>query len=709
LQLAIYFAFIIFIEIVDQMANQPIVEVSKKFKAQANRVVLTIVLFIVFYFLIVTLSVVALIASIYGGWALISIGSVYTILIGVGVMGIGLMFFAFMVKFVFARFKNENPHRIQITEKDQPALFAVIREVADAANTQFPKKVFIIPEVNASVFYNSSFWSMFFPVRKNLQIGLGLLNSLNLSEFKAVLAHEFGHFSQKSMSIGSYVYTANHIIYNLVYDYDNWDKLVDDWQNQGGLWGFFGSLTHAISSIVRWALRGAYNIINTQYLSLSREMEFHADLIAANIAGSQNIITALRRIEFTDAAYSQTIDFLNTLVDQKLYSQNIYPLHSSLIIKQINNYDLKSENNLPIISLEDLQKHTNKSRINYKDQWASHPSLAEREKSLEQSPPTNYREAQSAWMLLQNIETLQEQQTALLYTLSEQELKEFDKVSKEGFLDKYEEEQNKYNINERYKGYYGQRYIKRIDVGDLITQKPLDNIAPPKFDDLFNEAITKKAEKLSQDQNDLGVLQSIYDREIKTKYFEFDNQKYHREKSGDIIAQLKKEIEVAEQTLDAHDEKIFLFFAFQAQANSANDSGVYQAKVAQVMEDQQNMDRLSEFYVNIHKLYVELTNINDDHDFMRVNGELNRLETHIKSFLKTPEGIKLRESLVTEPVKEILETYLDQHLNFIQLNSFDADSFNNFFNLIQGIYQDTIPIYQLSLKKLTDYQLELID
>jgi len=33
-------------------------------------------------------------------------------------------------------------------------------------------------------FYNSSFWSMFLPVRKNLEIGLGLVNSINISEFK---------------------------------------------------------------------------------------------------------------------------------------------------------------------------------------------------------------------------------------------------------------------------------------------------------------------------------------------------------------------------------------------------------------------------------------------------------------------------------------------------------------------------------------------
>jgi Zn-dependent protease with chaperone function len=39
--------------------------------------------------------------------------------------------------------------------------------------------------------------------RKNLQIGIGLVNSVTVSEFKAVLAHEFGHFSQRSMKVAA--------------------------------------------------------------------------------------------------------------------------------------------------------------------------------------------------------------------------------------------------------------------------------------------------------------------------------------------------------------------------------------------------------------------------------------------------------------------------------------------------------------------------
>ena len=83
--------------------------------------------------------------------------------------------------------------------------------------------IFIDPDVNAYVSYTNVWLSLFFPTRKELTIGLGLVSTLNVSEFKAVIAHEFGHFSQKSMKIGSYIHSANTIIHDMIYNRDKWD------------------------------------------------------------------------------------------------------------------------------------------------------------------------------------------------------------------------------------------------------------------------------------------------------------------------------------------------------------------------------------------------------------------------------------------------------------------------------------------------------
>jgi len=55
---------------------------------------------------------------------------------------------------------------------------------------------------------------------------LGLVNVLNLGEFKAVLAHEFGHFAQGSMVVGRWVYTAQQIIAHMVSVRDWMDSFI---------------------------------------------------------------------------------------------------------------------------------------------------------------------------------------------------------------------------------------------------------------------------------------------------------------------------------------------------------------------------------------------------------------------------------------------------------------------------------------------------
>ena len=105
----------------------------------------------------------------------------------------------------------------EVSENECPELFSLIKEVAEATGNKMPKHVFLSSEVNAYVFYDRiNFWSLFFPSRKNLTIGIGLLHGLNKSELKAILGHEFGHFSQKTMRIGNVTYRLMLTIRDLV-------------------------------------------------------------------------------------------------------------------------------------------------------------------------------------------------------------------------------------------------------------------------------------------------------------------------------------------------------------------------------------------------------------------------------------------------------------------------------------------------------------
>jgi hypothetical protein len=133
--------------------------------------------------LLIALSLAILALCGYIGYRLVSIRvSIFTVVVGIILIAFGFMFFLFLVRFIFSKHKEENPYRIRVFKEDHPELFKLIEEVADEVGTHVPRKVFLVQHVNATVFYNSNFWSLFVPVRKNLDIGLGLINSLSLSE-----------------------------------------------------------------------------------------------------------------------------------------------------------------------------------------------------------------------------------------------------------------------------------------------------------------------------------------------------------------------------------------------------------------------------------------------------------------------------------------------------------------------------------------------
>ena len=150
-----------------QTSLAEVLEPSATFKKQATRSVIAISGFILVYFILLVLSVALLFAAIWAGIALISIKpGIWTVIGGLGIIGCGVMVFYFMVKFLFASHKEDRSDMIEITSDDQPLLFRTIHELADQIGTSHPKRIYLSPDVNAAVFYDSSFWSMFFPIKK---------------------------------------------------------------------------------------------------------------------------------------------------------------------------------------------------------------------------------------------------------------------------------------------------------------------------------------------------------------------------------------------------------------------------------------------------------------------------------------------------------------------------------------------------------------
>ena len=72
----------------------------------------------------------------------------------------------------------DQPDAIEVTAQQEPALFAVIHALADRVGAPRPRKVLLVPGVNAAVTYDTSIANLVLPTQKNLLIGLGLVNAL---------------------------------------------------------------------------------------------------------------------------------------------------------------------------------------------------------------------------------------------------------------------------------------------------------------------------------------------------------------------------------------------------------------------------------------------------------------------------------------------------------------------------------------------------
>lgn len=301
----------------------------------------------------------------------------FVFLVWAGLCCFALAFAFYLIKPLFSFHKDEKQTRVEVTRETCPKLFEAIEDVAKGVGTKMPKHVYLTTEVNACVFYNTTFWSIFFPVRKNLEIGLGLFEGLSTEELKSIIAHEFGHFSQKSMKVGSTVYVANSVICDLINTNDSWDQMMINWcESENSIWAFFGGLTIRMTNLVKSLTYKMYRIVQKENMSLSRQMEFDADTIACNYVGSDIFISAMYKVEqisVNDGFYQH---ILSGLIDDHQivgdYFDGKHIFESKNPDSQINplTYELKLSK--PYSSLNA------QSRVEIKDIWSSHPSTNER-------------------------------------------------------------------------------------------------------------------------------------------------------------------------------------------------------------------------------------------------------------------------------------------------------------------------------------------
>ncbi|WP_416868139.1 MAG: M48 family metalloprotease [Imperialibacter sp.] len=680
---------------------QNTVTLSSEFKSQATRAVLSIILFIFTYVVLVILALGLTALCVYGGIMLIiTYPRLITILLGAGLASLGILVLIFMVKFVTKSHKADRSHLTEITKADEPELFNMIQQIVDQVGTSFPKRVYLSGEVNASVFYDSSFWSMFFPVKKNLQIGLALINTLTLDELRGVLAHEFGHFSQRTMKVGSYAYNVNQVIYNMLYDNESYDGLIQSWASVSGYFVPFVQGALKIIMGIQWVLSKIYGVVNISYMGLSRQMEFHADEIAAHVTGYAPLRNALLRLELADYSYNTVLNYYGDKVDDKITSENLYKEQAYVMQFTASETQAPIVNGFPQVTLDE-QKKFNKSRLVIKDQWASHPSTEERVERLEKTnievqtgPP------RPAITILKDPEATQKRLTEKLFSVVQYAgptvHQPFDV-----FTDSFQAEQVKNSFDKRFNGYYDRKNPIKFDLNKAKKEASVDVsalFADEKLDMVYTSIAL---------QNDIETITQIATGAYPMKTFDYDGKKYKKADGFALVKELKLEQEQVDEAIKQNDMEIYAFFR-QRESAAGSDR-----KLAGLYSDIFAYDEAGDERV---KLYSELINATQfvstttpfdviDMNFKTVKKLEDKMKAYLGEFLNDPQ---YTNEISTE-MRETLEAYVAKDLIYFMNEQYLDSNLQKLFQAANYFYYLVSRAYFLRKKALVDYQATLLE
>lgn len=107
---------------------------------------------------------------------------------------------------IFPRRAKFNPPGPRITPAEHPRLFSMVRDTATEIGVAAPHDVYLVPEVNAFVTQIGGLMGM--GGRRIMALGVPLLASVNVSQLKAVIAHEFGHYAGGETRLAGVIYAT---------------------------------------------------------------------------------------------------------------------------------------------------------------------------------------------------------------------------------------------------------------------------------------------------------------------------------------------------------------------------------------------------------------------------------------------------------------------------------------------------------------------
>jgi Zn-dependent protease with chaperone function len=219
--------------------------------------------------------IVVVLALLIGGAALIVWGAAVShTLVLLAKLGWALLVLIYVVlRAMWVRL--EPPEGRALTSRNCPELFKLIEELRATVQAPPVHRVLVTGDFNAAIVQHARF-GIFGGTRNYLMLGLPLMQSLSEPEFRAVVAHEFGHLSGAHGRFGAWIYRLR----------TGWARLLSALQAHNH-WG-----AALFTRFFNWyaPLFSAYSFVQ------ARQQEYEADRMSVAAVGRDATACALLRV-----------------------------------------------------------------------------------------------------------------------------------------------------------------------------------------------------------------------------------------------------------------------------------------------------------------------------------------------------------------------------------------------------------------------------
>lgn len=221
---------------------------------------------------------------------------------------LGGLLLLFLIKPVFFRQRESQDGVLTLKPDDEPLLFAFVEKLCAATGSRPPALIEIDCEPNAGARLHrrgrTGAIGGALGGQLVLRIGLPLVAAMPVKLFAGVLAHEFGHFNQRSGMTGSYLIRRLVAFFaKIVFQRDRLDEKLARMRASRSHAGRF------IFWAAAWVVEAARGVLWLMLIGgemltcgVLRRMEYDADRVEAHISGTREFVRTSKLILFLSIA-----------------------------------------------------------------------------------------------------------------------------------------------------------------------------------------------------------------------------------------------------------------------------------------------------------------------------------------------------------------------------------------------------------------------